>query len=115
MQKFKKIILILGPLVLVASLAWAWFSGPKSPMADSLEFVNVVTGERTTYSLSKVYAIPMLTGDMKPFLFPIETNEQGQVILRERYRPALSDLIKKNRIPKDGLKVDLGTFVVAGD
>lgn len=105
MEKLKKAILVLGPIALIAGVWWT-LANNKSPVPESVKFVNVVTGERVTISRSKVTDVPMPGDDGKPVLYPIYEASPGNWKIDSFFAPKLSDSIKKKVLDPASMKIN---------
>ncbi len=111
MEKFKKVILVLGPIVLIVGLYFT-FAGQKNPIPGTIELVNVVTGQVESVAQSRLGMIPALDASGKPVLYPIAKEADGKRVLGERYRPDLLSRIKSKELKQEEIKIDLKTFIV---
>lgn len=111
MEKFKKVILVLGPIALAIGL-YVTFSGPKSPVPGTVELVNVFTGKVESVAQSKLGMIPAADSDGRLSLYPIRLTEDGTRVIGERYRSDLTYRLNKNEFKKEDIKIDLTTFAV---
>jgi hypothetical protein len=111
MEKFKKVILVLGPIVLLVGL-YITFSGPKSPVPGTVELVNVFTGKIESIAQSELTMIPATDSDGRLSLYPIVRTEDGKRVIGERYRSDLTYRLSKNEFKKEDVKIDLTTFTV---
>jgi hypothetical protein len=111
MEKFKKVILVLGPIVLVVGL-YITFSGPKSAVPGTVELVNVFTGKIESVAQSKLGMIPAADSDGRLSLYPIHQTDDGKRVISERYRSDLTYRLSKKEFTKEDIKIDLTTFAV---
>lgn len=111
MEKFKKVILVLGPIVLIVGLYFT-FAGNKSPVPGTVEMVNVVTGEIERVAQSKLGMIPAVDSDGRPSLYPMSRTDDGKMVVSERFRGDLTYRIKSNELKQADIKIDMATFEV---
>ncbi len=105
MEKLKKVILVLGPIALIAGVWWTIASN-KPPIPDSVKFVNVITGERVTISRSRITDIPMKSDDGKPALYPIYEASPGKYKIDEHFAGTLGAAIRSKQLDSASLKID---------
>lgn len=115
MKALKPIILIIAPIVLCVGIYMSFFSGPKNPGINTVEFVNVMTGELVSKSSTKVSGYPDLTDDdNKPYLYPTGKDSEGQTVVHERFRGILKEAVKRKELNEAQLKIDMSTFRIKG-
>jgi len=105
MEKLKKAILVLGPIALIAGVWWT-ISSNKPPIPDSIKFVNVLTGERTSFARSKVTSIPMQDDDGTPSLYPIYEVSPGKWKIDSFFAGAFADAVRSKKLDAANLKVN---------
>ncbi len=109
MNRGKILLLVLGPIALIASLYFA-SGGPGSVSVNStIQVVDVTTGKISRLKTGKGLFLPAANEEGQVVLFPVTKDESGKWMVPETYRDALRQSFGKD--PR--LKVDLETFVVA--
>lgn len=111
MQKLKKVILVLGPIVLAVGLYFT-FAGDKSPVPGTVELVNVLTGEIERVAQSKLGMIPAVDSAGRPSLYPMTRTDDGKIVVSERFRDDLKYRVKSNTFKQADIKIDMTTFAV---
>lgn len=110
MKPAKILLLVVGPLVLIAGL-YLSSRGPGSvSVSGSVKVVDVTTGKVQTVRLGKPPVLPALNKDGEPVYFPVKTEPDGKVVVVDSYR----SLLKEKFGGDSRLKVDVSTFVVSG-
>lgn len=109
MSMAKKILIVIGPLVLIGMLIWSMGGGVNLP--DTETFVDVRTGQIVKWKRGETMSVPAKSkDDGVRAMFPV-SDEDGVWIVGPAYRPALVDFARKH----DGdLAVDMDTFEVVG-
>jgi len=111
MDKLKKVILVLGPIVLIVGL-YMTFSGPKTAVPGTVELVNVFTGKVESVAQSKLGMIPAADSEGRLSLYPIVRMDDGKRVIGERYRSDLTYRLSKKEFKREDIKIDLTTFAV---
>lgn len=113
MQKLKKVILVLGPIVLAVGLYFT-FAGEGSPVPGTVYLVNVTTGKLETIAQSKLGIIPAPDSSGRSVLYPVDKDPAtGAMSLGERYRSDLLARMKSKELKAEDVKIDLKTFAVS--
>lgn len=107
----KYALLVLGPVVLVASIIYS-LSGTKSTVPNSYVFGDVVTGEIVVKKKGSFASFPVKNSEGKRTLFPVEKQSDGSYVIIAEYRDALTPLLASGDVTKEQLKVDMQTFKI---
>jgi hypothetical protein len=109
MSMAKKILIVIGPLVLIGMLIWSMRGGVDLP--DSYTWVDVRTGKLVEWGRTEQWSVPAKSrDDGVRAMFPV-SDQNGTWVVETPYRPALVDFAARY----DGeLAVDLRTFEVIG-
>jgi len=113
MQKLKKVILIVGPIVLIIGL-YFYMASNRSPVPSTVTLVNVLTGRLENVAQSKLASIPAMdSASGRAVLYPVDTDPAGVKTLGERYRPDLLARLQSKDLKREEIKIDLNTFVIS--
>jgi len=108
----KYALLVLGPVVLVASIIYS-MSGSKSTVPDDYVFADVVTGEIVIKKKGTFASFPVKNKEGKRTLFPVEKQPDGSYLIIAEYRDALTPLLQSGDVTKEQLKVDMQSFKIS--
>ncbi len=109
MRWVKYALLALAPIVLGFGVWWTFFR-QSVPLASSIPFVNVRTGEVVWMPREKIVSIPERTRDGAFLLYPLTKDSHGSFVVSERFRDGLKELAREGP-----LRVDLQTYrITAG-
>ncbi|HBS28408.1 MAG TPA: hypothetical protein DEB06_02920 [Phycisphaerales bacterium] len=103
MKALKYALLALAPIVLIAGLIITMRSGSDRPVIPTdMTMLDVVTGEVTVMSRSKIVALPWKNSrDAKYTLYPVFKNDAGRWEIEGRYRDILAELAKTEKTVVD--------------
>jgi hypothetical protein len=102
--------LALGPIVLIVGIWWTMNQGGTPNTASRIDYVNVVTGERTSIPAEKA-AVAVRPDDSGEWvLFPVAEDESGEVVLVGHYRGRFDTLVRQREDAGAGLAVDPNTY-----
>jgi hypothetical protein len=71
-----------------------------------VKFVNVLTGEVTTLSRSKIKGVPMTDDDGKPSLYPVYEASPGKYKIDSFFSGELQKAIREKKLEASALKID---------
>ncbi len=111
MKKLKPVILVLGPIVLAVGVWWTFFRGAPGVL-NTIQFVNVVTGELKGVDRNSYTDIPLKDEAGKPVWFPVAKMPDGSYMFDGHYMSPLRKAIDEQQIDAKQLRVDLKTMVV---
>lgn len=106
MNRAKYVIVALAPIVLIVGV-WMSMRGGAGALPSSYRFVDIETGEVVSIAKDKVQVIPAIGASGKPTLYPVSTEEDGSLVIGERYRDGVLEYARTNPV-----KVDTTTFVI---
>ncbi len=110
-----KIGIIAGCLVVASGLV-GWYVMNRPPSGGPVgkaAFVDVTTGKiHHLRQGSDFITIPAKGSDGRDTLYPVEQDESGAWVLKEKYRGAIADGLKKGTFTNDELKINPETFKV---
>lgn len=106
MKAAKIAIIVIAPIILIIGLVMT-FSGGGKGIPGRLTYVDVATGETLRRDPQSFIALPGKNSEGQRAIFPVEKNDAGELVIRNRYRSALIELAKTIDV-----KVNLDTFVI---
>lgn len=109
----KYAVLGLAPIVLIIGIVYALNSG-GTKMASSVEYFNVLTGERERVSIENAGASVRKDDQGRKVLFRLETNDAGDEFIIGRDRIVLTRQIDDGTLSPEDLKLDISTFQIEG-
>lgn len=111
----KYAVLGLAPIVLVVGIVYT-LSNSGNDLAKSIEYYNVLTGDRVTFGVGDegAGASVMKDDQGRSVLFRLVEDENGNEVIPGRDRVVLTRMIEAGTVSADDLKIDIATFRVRG-
>ncbi|MCK4871606.1 MAG: hypothetical protein KAS72_02665 [Phycisphaerales bacterium] len=108
MATFKKIIIVVGPIVLIVMLV---LSFDRGTVPNRIDVVDIRTGDISSMGRTDMLLIPARSKDGELVLYPVQKNDDGVWCISEHHMPLVRKYFREHRVDP---AIDLETCQVIG-